>query len=576
MLANTLSNESTGLPLPAVAEKKPMPAVSTSRTGRTVTKQAASKSVMPSSLNNIARKISIYIRSAKKCTLITYYLIKHIIFKRPLNTPEKLENLINNVGATLIKTFQPLFDNDQFVDGVFKKSIQSNGKLSTTEVHKKIEELKKTLRKTLSDNKCIVSTESAQKTLNNKYGKKYNIEKNLGTGTIASCFEVTKSDGSKAVAKVVMQESIDDLEISRTVIKFLFFILAKSKHEFTTKILSGLKRFSDETNLEKEHIRQEQYKDLISKSQPGTEVIIENKKIFENPLKLKLSFSVPKVIEKDSSKGVLVMEKVDGLSLNKLKAAPNTLLHLKPELEKTVGFNLDETQFNEIITELVKAIKKESDKKWHEIMLKHDIVHGDFHSGNIMVSFNKENKITISFLDHPRNIKLEEGLKNYLKKSIEIIDEFTNIQTNKKAKEIETEDLDSFKTVQIIATILHLAESFKNGSKNEKLLDKISTEEKELLNRMYDHLVSKYGIQNPKQEDKKNCLAVIYKVLEIFRLHGGWQSIDPEFGNVLYTLLFTLLDEKVLSCSDSLKSLFSALAHGNIYFNPDYSVLPDN
>ena len=463
MLTNSFTDTNTYInsAVPSVPQKE-SPVITDSRTGRKIAKQSVNTGIKPCLLKRIAKKISLYYRVIKKCTIISYYFVKHVVFKRPIDTPGKIENMFQKLGPTIVKTIQPLFDNDLFAE-VFCHTVNKNYKnLSSEEIKENNARLMKALRSPLTENKCTISKNDAQNILNYHFDDNYTVNETLGVGTIASCFEVTNKDCVKAVAKLVMEDSIGDIEVSKAAVKFMSYLFFMSKGELAHYIISGLQSYIDEGDLELEMNNQSTYKDLICRASSDNEITINNQKVSETSLTLKCSFYVPDII--DRSRGAVVMEKIDGFPLSKLKSPACDLYYLKSKIEKLIGSSLNVDQFNEIMPELVNAITEESKKKWYEVLVKHNIAHGDLHSGNIIVSFDKE--ITISFLDHPRNIEVDSGLNDFLKTYVEMVNEFTEIQPTKKMKIGEGGENSKSDDITVHELLIHLAKCVHAPSEN--------------------------------------------------------------------------------------------------------------
>ena len=560
-------NTNTNSAVPSASQKE-FSAITDYRTGRKIAQQSVNTGIKPCLLKRIAKKISLYYRIIKKCTIISYYFVKHAVFRGPIDTPSKIDNLLQALGPTVVKTFQPLFDNDLFVKVFINLANNSYENIFSKENEKNIAPLMSALRKPLNNNKCKISIDDAQNILNKNFGDQYTVNEKLGVGTIAACFGVTNKEGVNAVAKLVMDDSIDDIEISKATVKFISYLLFLSKGELVRKITVGLNNYIHEGDLEQESNNQSNYKDLVNFASSGNEITIDNQKISETPLTLKCSFYVPDIMER--SREAIVMEKIDGFPLSTLKSPPCNLESLKPKIEELIDSSLNEDQFNKIMPELVSAITKECHKKWLKILDEKGVAHGDLHSGNIMVSFDKE--ITISFLDHPRNIQVDSGLNNFLKSYVETVNKFTEIVPPKNM-EIDTEDEKLYPgALCLFSMAKYLFESFHNPS--ETCMTNIPSEELEIVHNLYEHLTQKSDFQgdyhkDPEPQVEESVLEYIHRTLIVFRLLGGRKEIDPELGTLLDKALFIMLQVTKISTPSALDDLFRALDRGGIFYNPD-------
>ena len=157
------------------------------------------------------RSTKIFFRSIATAVTLTYYIVKYKVFKAEL-TPEKFESHINTLGPVAAKLLQ---------GGAIDEMAKD---LGTSDDRKG--EFAIILRKFLNKNPEMPNDEAHQ-ILKQSFGEKYSIKKHLGTGTIASCFEVETDDRTAYVAKVVSSRKADDVAVGVKSLKMITWLLPK-------------------------------------------------------------------------------------------------------------------------------------------------------------------------------------------------------------------------------------------------------------------------------------------------------------------------------------------------------------
>ncbi|MBO9492485.1 phosphotransferase [Thalassotalea sp. G20_0] len=329
-----------------------------------------------SSIKSIPREISIFCRAVGKVSLVAYYLVKHTLFGREL-TSEHLQNYLTRLGPAYSKLLQMLVGYPDLLE-------QLCNALNSTESER--EKFDGVIRNVLDNNPEIPM--SVPRSILDKAGSKdLSVERHIATGTIGSCFEVKKDEDS-LVAKVVPHWKANDLAAGLKSIRIMLMFLPK---DIRMTIREMTDPYIQECNLKQEKKNQTVFKETLEKT-TQTE-IIENR-LMDKPVTL--TFKVAKISEAVNTENLLIMEHINGgHTLNELMNPANE--QLRAELYQTC---FGQPPLLDCFSKFTLAVVHSQIKaKWRELALKHGIVHGDCHTGNIMLSCKSDHQIDVWFID---------------------------------------------------------------------------------------------------------------------------------------------------------------------------------
>lgn len=324
-----------------------------------------------SSIKSIPRSISIFCRAVCKAAILGYYLIKYKVFKAQL-TPELFKSHIENLGPVAAKLLQ---------GGAINDMAKS---LSTSDADK--EKFAEVLRNFL-DNHPPMSNDEARKILRQSFGEKYSIKKHLGTGTIASCFEVEK-EGIPYVAKVVPSRKADQIAVGVKSLKMMTWVLPKWITGYMRDVIDP---FQGESSLHEEQGYLMKFKEALAKNPTFETVQFSGNQAT-------VSFGIPSIAEQPDEDNVLVMEKVEGgITINQLLSDTEEAKSLRAS-QFLHCFGRQPVNDQECLG-LIKQVHLSLKHKWRELASTHGLVHGDFHAGNLMLTFNPGGHIGAWILD---------------------------------------------------------------------------------------------------------------------------------------------------------------------------------
>ncbi|WP_299733536.1 AarF/UbiB family protein [uncultured Endozoicomonas sp.] len=455
-------------------------------------------------VQSVVNWISITCRAIYKTACVACYFVKHAVFGAEF-THEHFKSYVHNLGPTYAKLLQTIGMEENLAESITKK-------LGATEA-----ERKKCygVLKDFLDNNPPMPLAQAQSILAKEGCKDYKVKNHLATGTLGSCFEVEK-DGKRFVAKIVPEEKAIQVEAGRKSLGMLMM--------FNSAIANTVKEFTDpfvaECDLSQEKSYHQRFASALAKT--DTHVTLPNG-LGGLPQPMTLSFKIPEVIETGHSKRVLMMQNVDGgHTLNQLTNLDNSKLRAEA-YQKCLGV----VPFSDQLTQFwLKELHQKGKDKWTELKTC-GLVHGDFHPGNIMLSFRQGGEIDLWILDFGNSLALSEKQRSQFTKVVQLmsqqIDPFSKAKINER---------DMSELVDVIWS--QMAISHKD--KSEKAKNEFNALLKEQLNTLNDPMeVLKKAARTSEDQEKLRKMESDIKghmdnpwVKNMFRM-----SIQNAFGTVL-------------------------------------------
>lgn len=384
-----------------------------------------------SSIKSIPRSISIFCRAVCKAVILGYYLIKYKVFKSQL-TPDLFQSHIQTLGPVAAKLLQ---------GGAINEMAKS---LGTSDADK--ERFSKVLREFLDENHPM-SNDEAHKILRQSFGENYSITKHIGTGTIASCFEVEK-EGMPYVAKVVPSRKADQIAVGVKSLKMMTWLLPKWITGYMRDVIDP---FQGECSLLEEQGYLIKFKEALAKNPTCEAVQFSGNQAT-------VSFGIPSITEQPDEDNVLVMEKVEGgITLNKLLSdteeaksdRASQFLHC---------FGRQPVNDQECLG-LIKQVHLSLKHKWRELASTHGLVHGDFHAGNLMLTFHPGGHVGAWILDLGNCLDLSDQEQAKISEMRRLV---TSTLANKMD---ETDDFQHDHNLRNLVTFLRDQMPAKSGKK---------------------------------------------------------------------------------------------------------------
>ncbi|WP_257263278.1 AarF/UbiB family protein [Endozoicomonas sp. ONNA2] len=241
------------------------------------------------------------------------------------------------------------------------------------------------------------------------------MERHIATGTIGSCFEVKKDEESYLV-KVVPDWKAIDLVAGLKSIRMLMLFLPKTMKTAFRELTDP---FIAECQLNEEKKNQTVFKEALEKT--DKEVPLELPLLNEK----KLTFKVPEITETSDADNLLIMEYLhDAHTLNALANPANKQLRSEifHRYYSDFPFRYDDFYGMALLGTVHGLVKT----KWHELALKHGIVHGDCHPGNIMLRFKPGGHIDVWFIDFGNCIMLTEAQMALYPENVGLLSKLAN------------------------------------------------------------------------------------------------------------------------------------------------------
>ncbi|WP_257263926.1 AarF/UbiB family protein [Endozoicomonas sp. ONNA2] len=467
-----------------------------------------------SSIKSIPREISIFCRAVGKVTLIAYYCVKHTLFGREF-TSQHMQSYLQRLGSAYPKMLQMVVANPHLL-------TQMVNALNMTEAES--DKLDGVIRDVLDNNPEIPI--SVPRSILDKAGyKDHSVERHIATGTIGSCFEV-KKDEESLVAKVIPDWKANDLAAGLKSIRMLLFIMPK---EIRMTIREMTDPFIRECNLKQEKNNLTAFKETLEKT--AKEVEIEADAL---PTSIKLNFKVPKITEAVDADNLLIMEYLqDGFTLNTLTSPANQ--QLRSEVyEWCFGEPPEDDDDCEYVLDIVHSIAKE---KWLELALKHGMVHGDCHPGNIMVTFKPGGHIDVWFIDFGNCVTLTPAQRTQYP---DVVRQLSNL-----VNPFVTTPLDQTGVDRLVDTLwdeVAISHRANTPEKKEKFKSRLIEDLNELRDLdkviqrfpVFQRLVSRANLQDPKfqRELKIQILSLVSARLSACCLLEGIQ-LPPSFTHYI-------------------------------------------
>nr|MDT0251663.1 phosphotransferase [Endozoicomonas sp.] len=473
---------------------------------RSVSTTPPKKSIW-SSIKSVPRKISIFFRAVAKVVVLGYYFVKHVVIKKPVDTPQKLNSILNNLGPAFAKIMQPMIGNIGESSSLVSQGLlrfPDDKKDFTPDETRKIKEMTTAVKGILDNIKTTDMTcEQAQTILNKRFKGKYTVGDCLGAGTIASCYEITSNtDGTKYVAKVMSPKTEDQLAVGIRSLELFSWLIPKS---FKSIVQSTLSAFRDECNLSSEHRKLCGFRTAImaadklgrfSHKLEKTKYTTLNGHQIPEPdittIEADLSFSVPEAVEPldPNNDNLLIMQKADGHTLATLMT--NRAL-FSQEFKKCFArdpetVDQQREDDHDELQSLESAILERVSAKWNQVLATQGWVHGDLHPGNIMISFKPDNKIVVSLIDLGNSLKLEDSELQFVKDLFNSVKSFA--ATTKTPGDMINPEYPNFRR-----PIYHVT-----GNNKEKILDNLYSNDAEQIKSLFDLVMRQAS--NKKLSDK--------------------------------------------------------------------------
>ena len=509
----TIAVQETHIHTPHLYENKPttMEPEKHHHSGRTVAPKQSKTTINYKGLG-LKRKICIFLRSIKKIAIATYYILQVRIFKKPIETQEQINNITGILNPITIKLLQPYLKKELFEP--FARSllcIQHDNNLSEHEECRVNTVIKKIFNNLNMIDSSQLTTDEAQEIIERQFNKKYTVEKCLGSGTVASCFQIKDENENTYVAKIIRDDNINNIVESAYLLQAFSWMTAASKRKIT-EIMN--EAFMDECSLLNEGLRLKEFHTALSSTKNTNQCQItepNNGELFltkSNVNSFDVNTSAPKVIEENLANNLLIMEKIDGDSFVNLTSDRGNYL-------KKVDTFLGRESNNEDLTQITDIINKTVADKWSEMVFKKKIIHGDLHPGNTIISFTPKQSINIGFIDLGNSLKISDENIESLRIFSSCLDAFKNIESNQtQLTEVFGDRLYQTFIGSIDSTKISFA--VKNANVKE-ILESMSQEEAEIVKKLYNELINQTENHKISEKDKEHIQGAIYFILSIHR-----------------------------------------------------------
>ncbi|WP_157674006.1 AarF/UbiB family protein [Endozoicomonas ascidiicola] len=524
--------------------------------GKEVSVEPIAKKSLWQSIKNIPRNISIFCRAVIKVFVLANYFIKHAVKNQPINSPEQLNSIINNLGPVFAKIMQPELSSTRKIERFVKQDLLKfpyKKDTFTPAEERLIKEMTKAVKAILDDTKTNDMTkDKAQKILNERYKGEYTVGECLGAGTIASCYEITDKNNNKAVAKIMSPNTEFQIAVGTKSLG-LFTYFAPKTHK--PVINSTLEAFNDECNLNSEHAKLDAYRKAVLSTDTSVKTSYEygnyNIDTRYPTNKVELTFTVPETIGSTAPdhSDLLIMKRAEGHTLAELNTNPSLF---EQEFEKCFGRKpvSKKSSWRDESEILRKKITEQVSKKWNQVMIKHQWIHGDLHSGNIMVALKPGGKIEITLIDLGNSLKIGRNEIGFLKDAIKKVQSFTADKENITSKEMVKFEEDNLSRIMSInITGQHKDSLFKNLHSHE--VDKIKA--------MYDHILSQSTDSNVSEKQKE----MIYRLMFV-ELADARDNRFITAGETVNYLLQAFLTHGISQFKPFLFRIASAMERGGL------------
>ena len=497
------------------------------QSGRKVTTEKGKAIVLGKGLT-LKRKALIILRSIKKTIVITYYLVKAAISRSSVDSPEKLKRILNEFGPSLLKSMQVVLT-PELIDNMAKfcLNIKNSYELSDNE-KAKLKKMKDEFGSIFRNVELTkMPIDEAQKIINKTFEDKYKVIKDVGSGTIAACFEIEDKNGNRFIAKVMRDEHIDTMIEASYMMKVLNIF---SSTDIRKLVQLMCEQYIEECSLQSESQKLSEYRNAMSNTEntvtaefhsaeraDGTLTMCQ---LNENNEKFEINFSVPELIEETRTDNVMIMKKAEGYTLSELNL-DNELLN--NEYEKLFCLKPNRVDVNQFL----KAIRNQLQKKWSEMAFKEKLVHGDLHDGNVIISFNPENKsVNLSIIDFGCSSELTEEKIKILRGYSSVIDEFNSVDESERKKLDDIFEVKSFKDTYY--DIIKKNKKLKiKPSMGSNILEVVAEKEALQVKKLFNCFISKE--ESKKMPDSKKedlyrsfyCLLALHRNRECEKLFSG-------------------------------------------------------
>ena len=426
-------------------------------------------------------------------------------------SPKNIRKIIEELGPTFIKIGQILSTRVDLIPDAYTKEL---AKLRSNVTPLPFDEIKKILKKEYKDIDNIFS---------------HINERPIGSASIAQVHKAKLKDNTYVVLKIkrphIEEEIKQDIELLKE----------------ATKILH-LNHFIKIMDLES--VLDELYQSTMLELDFEKEK--ENMLFFDEHNKNETFIATPKVVEKLSSKNILVMEYIDGIMISNIK-------------------KLDSENYNKGL------IAKELSKNYIKQALDDGLFHADPHPDNITIYNNK-----IYFLDWGMVgtlSKLNQVLLNKCMKAI-ITEDYQEVANCLLSMSIKKDEVDQSKLVTDIKNIL---EEFSNIGLEEINTKKFITSMFKMLqenNLILDHNVTMLIRGIGVMEGVLNSLDSTISLTSVLKD----KVIENEKKNLLSGETLKNIEKKVLRSSKSLiniptetESLLKYIRQGDFKFKLELS-----
>ena len=510
------------------------------KSGRKVTSEPGKKTEFGKNLP-FKKKVCIVLRSIKKITILAYYMVKTVVFKIPLDTSKKIENVLNLFGPAFIKSLQTL--GPESIDTLAKLCLNfKKGKNLSENEKKKLYSIKEAISGIYANCKITeMKLCEAQEIINKNFGDKYEVIKCIGSGTIAACFEIKDNNGNIYVAKVMRNEHIESMREANYLFGFFNKIYPTSQRHLT-KTMCEI--FMEECSLIRESENLRNYHNVLSKNNELEWITFDCPQTSDK-VSFSLEISAPNLVEVTSSDNLFVMEKAEGHTLNEVGDDEKLFKEL---FSTSFGYTLTDENLEEIQNKVLDLIYDKIIDKWSEMTFKNKLAHGDMHPGNIMISFGKQKKeVKVSIIDFGHTTTLTDNNINFLREFSSIVDSFNSIDKRNQG------DLEKIFKLNLCSRYREHATDIKNvnlglkSSSGNNILEEISKEESEHVKKLFDILIAETGNEKLSNKEKEQLYRVCYYFLALTQKPGFLTYIMcPEYltkMEMLNDLTIALLDK---------------------------------
>lgn len=247
------------------------------------------------------------------------------------------------------------------------------------------ESIQKMALKSRSENAATRTLSEVQEEISTMFNGKYNVEKQLGVGTIGEAYLIKDTSGKKYVAKLIKKGVDEDLlkneeEIFIPILKQMIPDAQKARQK--TELLKGLYiDWAKEVNF----VQEAKYNEALAKGAKR--------------------FDVAKVVELSKDTKCVVQEMAEGVQSDKFiqmvkdyrKNPVEYAEKYKDVIEKYPALKTPEKVLNEFSDNFMGSFDEML--MFSKRKLKGSVMHGDPHQGNIFVSFTDKGKAKTTFID---------------------------------------------------------------------------------------------------------------------------------------------------------------------------------